>query len=352
MANQPGRLVLMGSGEASPSGRKVFDWLFKRLPSPLRIALLETPAGFQPNSALVAGRIETFLKERLSGHTLDITIVPARRRGSAHSTDDPAYADMVLRADSTFMGPGSPTYAVRHLLGSMLWDAARYRFSEGGTLVLASAAVLALGKYTLPVYEIYKVGADLEWTPGLDLFGPAGGPPLVFVPHFSNHEGGAELDTTHCYMGAARFDQLHALLPKDAVIIGVDEHTSLICNMADNTGTVLGQGVITLIRGGERTIFPSGATFSLREWGTFDWSALAHDVPASLIERAAELEQLQKRGPEVPPVPMEVLALVEQREAARQRRDWASADVLRAEIARRGHQVDDTPTGPRITALV
>ena len=342
----------MGSGEASPSGRKVFDWLFKRLPSPLRIALLETPAGFQPNSALVAGRIETFLKERLSGHALDITIVPARRRGSPFSPDDPAYADMVLRADSTFLGPGSPTYAVRHLLDTILWDATRYRFSTGGTLVLASAAVLALGRYTLPVYEIYKVGAELAWTPGLDLFGPAGGPPLVFIPHFSNQEGGAELDTTHCYMGAVRFAQLQAMLPSDAVIVGVDEHTSLICDLAEDTGVVMGQGSITLIRGGERTVFPSGTTFSLREWGAFDWSAIASDVSASLVERAAELEQLQPVPPSVPSVPVEVLALVEQREAARQDRDWATADGLRAEIARRGHQVDDTPTGPRITALV
>lgn len=349
MANQPGRLVLMGSGEASPSGRKVFDWLFRRLPSPLKIALLETPAGFQPNSALVAARIDTFLKQRLSGHPLDITIVPARRRGSAFSPDDPAYADMVLRADSTFMGPGSPTYAVRQLQGSILWDAARYRFSEGGTLVLASAAVLALGKYTLPVYEIYKVGADLGWTPGLDLFGQAGRTPLVFVPHFSNREGGAELDTTHCYMGEDRFSQLYAMLPSDAVIIGVDEHTSLICELASDTGIVMGQGVVTLIRNGERTVIPNGKSFSLREWGDFDWSAVAADVPAGLIERAAQLE-LEQQQETPPPVPAEVLALVEQREAARQQRAWAASDALRAQIAELGYQVDDTPEGPRLSA--
>jgi len=46
--------------------------------------------------------------------------------------------------------------------------------------------------------------------------------------------------------------------------------------------------------------------------------------------------------------PAEVERLVVERGAARQRREWKRADVLRDEIHRLGWTVEDTPTGPRI----
>ena len=49
-----------------------------------------------------------------------------------------------------------------------------------------------------------------------------------------------------------------------------------------------------------------------------------------------------------PSVPDEVMALVEERQAARVRRDWAVADVLRERIAETGWSVLDTPEGPRL----
>jgi cysteinyl-tRNA synthetase len=42
------------------------------------------------------------------------------------------------------------------------------------------------------------------------------------------------------------------------------------------------------------------------------------------------------------------LALVDQRQAAREERDWVKADALRDEIAALGWQVHDTPDGPRL----
>ena len=71
--------------------------------------------------------------------------------------------------------------------------------------VFASAGAIAIGRYTLPVYEIYKAGHDLHWQDGLDLFGPFG-LNLAFVSHWNNGEGGADLDTSHCFMGKERFD--------------------------------------------------------------------------------------------------------------------------------------------------
>jgi cysteinyl-tRNA synthetase len=47
-------------------------------------------------------------------------------------------------------------------------------------------------------------------------------------------------------------------------------------------------------------------------------------------------------------VPTEVIALVEERQAARARRDWVAADALRERIAAVGWSVLDTPEGPRL----
>ena len=53
--------------------------------------------------------------------------------------------------------------------------------ASSGALVFASAAALTLGVVTVPVYEIYKVGADPCWLDGLDLLSalglPVGGDP-------------------------------------------------------------------------------------------------------------------------------------------------------------------------------
>lgn len=46
--------------------------------------------------------------------------------------------------------------------------------------------------------------------------------------------------------------------------------------------------------------------------------------------------------------PDDVLALLQQRQLARARQDWASADLLRQRIIALGWQVLDTPQGPRL----
>ena len=50
---------------------------------------------------------------------------------------------------------------------------------------------------------------------------------------------------------------------------------------------------------------------------------------------------------EAPPLDAEIEAMVQQREAARRERDYATADRLRGEIEARGIALEDTPEGPR-----
>ena len=154
----PGLIVLFGSGETSPSGRKIFEEVYRSLPPVPKTILLETPAGFEPNSSRVIGRVKDFLLHRLQNFHLDIKIVPARKRGTFFSPDNAAIVAPLLSADLIFMGPGSPSYAIRQLSDSLAWDYLVARHWLGAALVLASAATVAISSCALPVYEIYKVG--------------------------------------------------------------------------------------------------------------------------------------------------------------------------------------------------
>jgi hypothetical protein len=261
---RPGLIALFGSGETSSSGRKVHDYLFQRLPTPVKVAILETPAGFQPNSDVVAGKVKQFLEHSLQNFRPEVAVIPARKKGTALSPDNPNVVEPIRAADYVFAGPGSPSYTTRQLEDSLAYRLALERHAEGATLALASAAAIAFGTFTLPVYEIFKVGSELYWLPGLKLFEPYG-LELAIVTHWNNHEGGKELDTSHCYMGAERFSQLVGMLPPSTTVLGVDEHTAVVFDLTAEQVTVLGVGSATIERAGESATYASGQTFPLGE---------------------------------------------------------------------------------------
>lgn len=342
----PGLVVLFGSGETSAVGHKGFDRALRRAPQPPRVAVLETPAGFELNSAQVAGRIADFLRQRLQNYRPQVTVVPARRRGTPYSPDDPTLAQAVLQADVVFLGPGSPTYAVRQLRDSAVWQAAVARHRLGASLVLASAAAIAVSALALPVYEIYKVGEDPHWKPGLDLFAPYG-LSLVFVPHWNNTDGGQELDTSRCFMGRERFEPLRRSLPAEVTVVGIDEQTALVLDLAAGRGEVVGSGQVTVLRGDEEHMVARNRAFDLALLGAVRLPEPSVGIPAAVWQAAQEAARREAQ-PSPPPIPAAVHGLVEQRQAARERRDWTEADALRRQIEALGWEVQDTPEGPRL----
>ncbi len=349
MSEQPGLIVLISSGETASSSRKVFDWLFQRLSPPIRVAVLETPAGFELNSDRVAGRVANFLHHRLQNYRPQVTVIPARKRGTPFSPDDPAILEPLLRANVVFMGPGSPTYAVRQLRDSLAWHMLVARHRLGAAIVLASAAAIAAGSHALPVYEIYKVGEDLHWHEGLSFFTPYG-LSLVIVTHWNNAEGGPELDTSRCFMGRSRFQQLLEMLPSEAVVLGIDEHTALVMDPAAETCQVMGKGGVTLVQGGKEQRFERGEVFGMGELGEFRCPAPEAGLPAEVWQQVVATHRLAQAEDRPEPSP-EVVALVQERAAARARRDWATADALRERIAELGWQVRDTPEGQKLEPL-
>lgn len=368
---QPGPVVLFGSGETSPSGRKVFDQVLKEMEASPRLALLETPAGFEPNSDYVIDRVADFIRHRLRNYSPQVIAVPARKRGTPFSPDDPETVAPILEADMIFMGPGSPTYAVRQLRDSLAWDYTLARHRLGAALVLASAATIAVSAFALPVYEIYKVGDDLHWVDGLDFFGLYG-MPLVFIPHWNNNDGGEVLDTSRCFMGQARFAELMEALPSELTVLGIDEMTALIMDLEAMTCSVTGQGGVTLIhkgplrshpdtdmsesglaevaekRRGHVHQFQSGETFPLERFYPFKPPEAGEGLPGGVWELALEVaEGMAARDHAVAgsPPPREVVELAERRQEAREKKDWAAADELRERIVEMGWEVTDTPRG-------
>lgn len=345
MTNAIGCVALFGSGETSHSGGQVFEALARALPAPLRVAVLETPAGFELNSAQVAGRVADFIRGRLQNYCPQVTVIPARKRHTPFSPDNPTVIEPLLHADMIFLGPGSPTYAVRQLKDSLAWHTLIARHRLGATIVLASAAVIAASARALPVYEIYKVGEEPHWHAGLDLFG-AYGLSLIFIPHWNNAEGGAELDTSHCFMGQERFTQLMAQLPPHMVIVGIDEHTALVLDLQTATCQVMGRGNITLLKQGDKKCFSAGQTCSIHELGPFRLPDPSADIPPTIWRAAVEASLAPP-----PTVPEQVMALVAERQAARARRDWAAADALRRQVEACGWRIKDTPAGPLVEKI-
>lgn len=342
MSEAIGCVGLLGSGETANAGGRLCEALARTQPRPLRVAVLETPAGFEPNSSRVAGRVADFLRVRLGNYDAQVSVIAARRRGASFSPDDPEVTRPLLAAGLIFAGPGSPTYAARQLAGSLAWQRVQARLMLGGAAVFASAAAIATGRFALPVYEIYKAGQDPHWQPGLDLFGPFG-LPLAFVPHWNNAEGGAELDTSRCFMGRERFDYLRRLLPGKVVIVGLDEHTGLVIDVEQGEGRVMGQGEVTLLRGDDETRYGDGERFDLARLGPLRHADLLAMLPATV---AAEAYTAARQPPDA--APADILALADERQRARDHRDWARADGLRNKIEARGWQVQDTPDGPKV----
>jgi len=137
------------------------------------------------------------------------------------------------------------------------------KLSGGGCVTFASAAALTLGVVTVPVYEIYKVGDEPRWLPGLDLLS-AVGLRVAVIPHFDNAEGGNH-DTRYCYLGERRLRMLEPDLPDDTFVLGVDEHTALVIDLDARTAEVTGRGVVTVRRDGRAATIAAGSTVTIDE---------------------------------------------------------------------------------------
>ena len=120
--------------------------------------LLDSPYGFQENADEISLRTVSYFRnlqiplDLASWRTADDVL---RREQALARIDD---------ADYVFAGPGSPTYALGVWERSRLRDVLVDKLTHGGCVAFSSAAAATLGVATVPVSEIYKVGAPPYWS--------------------------------------------------------------------------------------------------------------------------------------------------------------------------------------------
>jgi cyanophycinase-like exopeptidase len=248
----------MGSGELTATMVEVHKELLGRFGPGARAVFLDTPAGFQLNADQISERAAAYFRERV-GRRLEVASLKSADAAAGYGGEVALAA--LRRADYILVGPGSPTYALRQWKETPVPAIFAERVAGGAVLAAASAAALTLGRFTLPVYEIYKVGEAPRWVEGLDLLGRFG-LPLAVVPHWNNAEGGTH-DTRFCYAGEIRFRALQALLPDDVAVLGIDEHTACVLDLGRGVAEVRGVGRVTVRRGGGERTFGKGERFPL-----------------------------------------------------------------------------------------
>lgn len=374
----PGRITLVGAGELMSAMSRVHRDVLSHVRGEPHPVFLDTTAGFESNADGIVQKALEYYKHYLQ---LDLKVAGYRHRDREPPARVAAAIAAIRDANVIFAGPGSPTYAVTHWRGTPVWDAVCQRFEEDADLLFASAASIALGRYAMPVYEIFKVGADPYWAEGLDLFGRLG-LNLAIVPHFDDTSGGDNFDSRYCYIGAERFDELQALLPADTTVVGIDAYTAVTFDHHAGTATVLGQSAITLIGDGESRRIAAGSTvpfeaFQSKSRGvlrTFDpgraiagyefsdgpasghtdafgdLSSFAQSLTSLTAEQRLELlsllETVRRRAQPEASIEESLLdLLVQLRTALRHQRQFELADRTRDALSALGVEIGDTPQG-------
>jgi hypothetical protein len=370
----PGLLTLIGSGEVSAGMTRLHRHLLAGLGAPARVAFLDTPAGFELGVQTIHERFRDYIERRL-----EVPMALASFRSASASPESIALAIQTL-ADANYIlaGPGSPSYAASQWRGSAVYDAVVSRWKAGAELVWASSAAIALSRYLLPVYEIYKVGAPLHWLDGLDLLGEHG-LSLAIITHWDNAEGGTH-DTRACFMGMERFNLLRSMLPGEAVTLGIDEHTACTLDLQAGTVEVRGRSGATILAGDVHRRHMHGETFpidELRSRASSSPGPVASVLAPAAEDRAREARELLTRGDLVPglallaetapselapllslaaqsaqglgratPPPDQLISLLVQvRDALRAAKQWQLSDRVRDGLSALGISLQDSPAG-------
>lgn len=252
-----GRIIIMGSGELAP-GLVATHRDGITAADADEVVILNTPFGFQENATQLTEKLVAFFDTSL---TVPSRIADLSQR-NASMVERELFTAAIRNARYVFAGPGSPSYALDIWREADVGPALTAVVLAGGTVTFASAAALTLGRRTIPVYEIYKVGNSPHWLDGLDVTSELG-LPCVAVPHWNNSEGGNH-DTSRCYIGERRLSRLEREL--DVGILGVDEHTAAVLDFETGRCEVFGRGTVTL-RGENEYVLESGTALDFDQVG-------------------------------------------------------------------------------------
>lgn len=316
---------------------KVHRGLLARLDD-ARAVNLNTPYGFQENVPQMTEKLLAYFST-----SLHVNVTPLDLRSFDDATEEQRqfFKDSVRTANYVFAGPGSPSYALRQWMPLGLTEDLTSVLGHDGVVCFSSAAGLTLGHYTPPVYEIYKAGTGLEWLEGLNVMA-AIGLDCVVLPHYNNAEG-RDYDTSRCYIGERRLRILEEELPRGVGVLGIDEHTAAIIELATMTMTVRGKGEVHWRLDGRVSDFPSDSEVALADLGARAraFEALAPSiVPTINVVDESELLALRDAQDRL------ATSLNTIRTAARAAGQYAIADEIRDALSAAGVVVRDGAIAP------
>jgi cyanophycinase len=217
-----GSLALVGGGEWGP-GARGFDADLLAGSGTNEVVVLPTAAAFE-NPERVGERAEAYFGEL--GAT--VRTLPVLHRTEA---EDPDVAKVVRAAKFVYLADGSPLHLRSVLKESALFEALQSAY-QGGAVVAASGA-----------------GATLLCDPMVD---PRGGAYTVGLGVVKN----LAVFPYHGTAAAHLRERSIELLPRNAVLAGVDEQTALV--KSPQGWTVVGAGTVTLYGAGGTTTYAAG----------------------------------------------------------------------------------------------
>ncbi|MEC9451765.1 MAG: Type 1 glutamine amidotransferase-like domain-containing protein [Chloroflexota bacterium] len=327
ITTKPRIITLFGSGETSPHMAKLYRNLINNPDSKSNNNfLLDTPFGFQENHNILSNKIIKYFQEKVN---LKIETINFPDENSY----DENIKKNIINSDFIFSGPGSPTYALKiwnkYKINSLLES----KIKNGGILAFSSAAALTFGSYVIPVYEIYKVGETPRLIPGLDLLSFLEKKTIV-VPHFNNKEG-RDHDTSHCFIGKKRFDNL--IKNKDVLMIGIEEHTSITFDLNDSSIRVDGKGKVLLKSLKGVIEINSGETMGINKINS-------EYVPLEEAREILETETDEKKDEKVN---VDIDLLINIRNKARLKKDWDLSDQVRDILISNNIEIEDNSDGSK-----
>ncbi len=146
--------------------------------------------------------------------------------------DDPSYSRAIAGAGVIYFTGGSPDHLLATLRDSLLWQTILAAVEQGAVLAGSSAGAMVMGSQMRRPRLGGWVEA-LEVTPG-----------VAVLPH---HERSEPSETS---------SQLQGQVPPDMTVLGIDARTG--CLGRPGSWQVVGSGKVTVYRGTEWTVYPSG----------------------------------------------------------------------------------------------
>jgi cyanophycinase len=219
-----GSLALVGGGEWQP-GSEAFDTDLLARSGSKEVVVLPTASAFEHPE-----RVGTRADEYFGGLGASVRTLPVLHRSEA---DDPDVAKTVRAAKFVYVADGSPLHLRSVLKGSAVFDALLAAYHGGGVLAASGA------------------GATLLCDPMVD---PRGGAYTVGLGVVKNLAVFPYHGTAADHLRERSID----LLPRAAVLAGIDEQTALL---KDPHGwSVAGAGSVTLYGASGATTYRAGET--------------------------------------------------------------------------------------------